>query len=248
MTKHMMPKAPITALMEALKPAGVVGNPRSGGSDMTSILSELRNEIGRIGESQRGRMETIANRLETLEIRNQDLEQQLAASGRVIGSPVESWGAQVVNSTTFRSAAADGTHRFKINQAITSTGGSGGALIGRDTRTDPVQLARRRLTIRDLLNPGRTTSNMVEFARQTTRTNNAAPTSEGAQKPESVYAWGRAEAPFARSHIGFRFRDRHSKMPARFKPPLMANCATVSTWRRNHRFLPGTVPGKIWPA
>lgn len=163
MTKHMMPKAPITALMEALKPAGVVGNPRSGGSDMTSILSELRNEIGRIGESQRGRMETIANRLETLEIRNQDLEQQLAASGRVIGSPVESWGAQVVNSTTFRSAAADGTHRFKINQAITSTGGSGGALIGRDTRTDPVQLARRRLTIRDLLNPGRTTSNMVEF-------------------------------------------------------------------------------------
>ncbi|WP_236215691.1 phage major capsid protein, partial [Metapseudomonas otitidis] len=43
----------------------------------------------------------------------------------------------------------------------------------------------RRLTIRDLLAQGRTTSNAVEYVRENVYTNSAAPVAEGALKPES---------------------------------------------------------------
>jgi len=52
-----------------------------------------------------------------------------------------------------------------------------------------------QLRVRDLLTPGQTESNAIEYAYQTTRTNNAAVTAETAQKPESAYAWDVATAP-----------------------------------------------------
>lgn len=192
MTRHRMPAAPLAELLARPKPAGVVGAPRNEADRVLSMLGEVRNELNRIGtESQ--------SRLEAIETRQTDLEQSLAAGGASLrrGETPNSWGSQVVSSEAFQAIQSkpDGKHRFKVEQAITSATGSGGALTARDTRTDPIGLPRRRLTVRDLLNPGNTSSNLVEYARQTTRTNNAAMVSEGAQKPESAYAWERAEAP-----------------------------------------------------
>jgi HK97 family phage major capsid protein len=56
-------------------------------------------------------------------------------------------------------------------------------------------LPQRRLTVRDLLAPGNTTSNMVEFSRQTVRTNNANVVSEGMRKPESDLGFEIEQAP-----------------------------------------------------
>ena len=47
----------------------------------------------------------------------------------------------------------------------------------------------RRLTIRDLIMPGRTVSNMIQFVKETGFTNAAAPVSEGSLKPESSIAY-----------------------------------------------------------
>jgi HK97 family phage major capsid protein len=184
--------AAVATLLAASMPKGLVVSPRMEGDDRVGqVLGEVRTEITRIGNDYRGR-------LETLETRQQDLEQSLASRGRHFGDGgAQSWGQQVVRSDAYNSLRgnADGRHRFRVEQAITSATGSAGALIPRDVRTDPIQIARRRLTVRDLLNGTTTASNLVEYARQTVRTNNASIVSEGAQKPESNYVWTRQEAP-----------------------------------------------------
>ena len=199
MRKSTMPAAPIAELSRRRKPSAIVGTPRSEADPerIGGLLKDVKSELTRIGEEQATRITQQASQIEQLQTRQTDLEQALAGRGFRGGDAPETLGSQLVSSAEFQSVNAkmSGTMRFTIQQAITSVGTSGGGLIRRDTRTDPIALPRRRLTIRDLLNPGRTGSNMVEYARQTTRTNNAAPVSEGAQKPESSYAWERAEAP-----------------------------------------------------
>jgi len=54
-----------------------------------------------------------------------------------------------------------------------------------DYQQGVVAAPNRRLTIRDLLMPGRTGSNMIQFTKETGFTNNAAPQSEGDTKAES---------------------------------------------------------------
>jgi HK97 family phage major capsid protein len=66
--------------------------------------------------------------------------------------------------------------------ALTSVGSPG---VPPDLQPGVVVPGVRRLTVRDLLMPGTTSSNMVQFVKETGFTNNAAPVSETAQKPES---------------------------------------------------------------
>jgi HK97 family phage major capsid protein len=58
-----------------------------------------------------------------------------------------------------------------------------------------VPIAQRTLTIRDLLTVVPTDSGSVDYAKQTTRTNNAAVVAEGATKPTSAYVWSIVNAP-----------------------------------------------------
>lgn len=53
----------------------------------------------------------------------------------------------------------------------------------------------RRMTIRDLLMPGQTSSNNVEYVKETGFTNNAAPVAELASKPYSDITFNMASAP-----------------------------------------------------
>lgn len=125
-----------------------------------------------------------------------DVEQKLAR--RPGGDPdaVKSMGQQVSGSDTVKSFAANGAKgsiRIEV-KAITSASNSAGGLIAPDRRPDIVDIPRRDVRIRDLLMPGRTASNVVQYARQTARTNNAAVVAEGAAKPESGYIWAQDDA------------------------------------------------------
>ncbi|MBN0408306.1 phage major capsid protein, partial [Pseudomonas aeruginosa] len=61
-----------------------------------------------------------------------------------------------------------GSHRVSMpRSAITSIDGSGGALVAPDRRPGVVAAPQRRLTIRDLVAPGTTESNSVEYVRET---------------------------------------------------------------------------------
>lgn len=141
----------------------------------------------------------IKGQLEEVLERVKETDQKLESRrGRESGDVVQSIGHQVANSDelkAFLAAGARGSCRIPVRQAITSAGGSAGALIWPDQDKVIVPIARRRMTIRQLLNVGRTSSNLVEYAKQTTRTNNAEMVTEATQKPTSVYVWTAADAP-----------------------------------------------------
>lgn len=135
--------------------------------------------------------------LEKIEQRQLDIEQN-AVGRRTDATPPKSLGQAVVESEglkTFVANGAKGTQRFEVNNVITSAAGSGGALIDPHRTGEVVSLRRRTPRIRSLLAQGRTGSNLIQYAKQTLRTNNAAVVAEGDLKPESNYVWAPADAP-----------------------------------------------------
>ncbi|UIJ43718.1 phage major capsid protein [Sphingomonas cannabina] len=72
-----------------------------------------------------------------------------------------------------------------ITSATTDADGSAGDLIVPDRLAGIVAPPERRMTVRDLITPGRTSSNSIQFVQETGFTNAAAPTAETAQKPQS---------------------------------------------------------------
>lgn len=122
-----------------------------------------------------------------------ELSQKLASGARgQQDTAVKSLGQQVANDAAVKAyseAGARGTVRVSV-KAITSAAGSAGNLITVDRQTEIVAIPRRRMRVRDLLMPGRTTSNSIEYPKQTLRQNNAAPVAEQAEKPSSTYGWG----------------------------------------------------------
>lgn len=133
-------------------------------------------------------------RTQNLEAAINAIQNQINAGGHIVfGGGQPSWGDQVVASeelTTIRNAAGKAKAQINLTptNAITSGATSGGALIAPD-RDTAVAMPRRRLTLRTLLGRGNTTSNMIEYPRQTVRTNNAATVAELALKPESALGW-----------------------------------------------------------
>lgn len=70
-------------------------------------------------------------------------------------------------------------------KALTSANNSMGSVVAPDRRPGVMMLPNRRLTVRDLVMPGNTSSNVVSYMKETGFTNNAAPVAEGTRKPES---------------------------------------------------------------
>lgn len=163
--------------------------------EVRAKADELIHNQTRLTEAQ----QKLTEKLEALETRNHDLEQKLAAARLGAGRErPKSLGQQVAESDALKAFAANGARGsvlINVKQAITSLDGSAGDLIWSDRETGIVGMPQRQMTIRNLLSQARTTSNLVEYAKQVTRTNNARVVTEGAEKPESVYVWDRADAP-----------------------------------------------------
>jgi HK97 family phage major capsid protein len=132
----------------------------------------------------------ISGRLQTAEQIVAKLEQ-----GRQGGDiQPKSLGEQFVESDGLKAFAAQASRRgrfdMSFNAAITTvttdTDGAAGDMIQR-TRVPGVNtIPERRMTIRDLITPGRTGTGLVEYVKETGFTNNAAETAEGAAKPQST--------------------------------------------------------------
>src|SRR4051794_5481541 len=89
-----------------------------------------------------------------------------------------------------------GRQAFSVKNMITTLPDSAGSLIAPDVRVgDPIMLNRQRLTIRSLVAPGNTNSNLVEYPRQTLRDLNAAVVSKGTLKAESNIEYTLEDAP-----------------------------------------------------
>lgn len=140
----------------------------------------------------------LKGKLEEIEARQLEVEQNGAGRREQEKEPPKSLGQLVAESEALKAFVkngAKGAVKIEVLNAITSAGGSAGALIPTDRTGEIISLRRRAPRIRSLLNQGRTASNMVEYAKQTLRTNNAAVVAEGAQKAESAYEWAPADAP-----------------------------------------------------
>lgn len=144
------------------------------------------------------KQDEVQAKIEALDSRATEVEQQIASRRPGgVDAPL-SLGASVIASDDYKAfveRGCSGSGRIKVQNAITSVTPGGGGLIWSDREDAIVELPRRRMTIRALLMPGRTGSNLVEYAKQTVRTNAAAPVAEAAQKPESDYQWDKADAP-----------------------------------------------------
>lgn len=124
-----------------------------------------------------------------------EMEQKLARSGAGQDEARKSIGEQFVESDGFKAFADTGFSKsarggdMKVKATLTSlttdAGGSVGDAIAPTRLAGILPLPQRRLTVRDLISPGRMDGNALEYVKETGFTNNAAPVAEGAEKPSS---------------------------------------------------------------
>ncbi|MDB5733230.1 MAG: nucleoid-structuring protein [Variovorax sp.] len=163
-------------------------------------LTEAK-KTGTLAAETKASTDKALTELNTLKEQLSQIEQKMARRPGQDENEVKSFGAQVTESDRYKTYLSDGARgSFRIElkvseaqvKAITAAQ-SGTAWSMRDTEV--TSLPRRGLTIRDLLTIVPTTSGSIDYARQTTRTNNAAVVAEGATKPTSVYVWEQVNAP-----------------------------------------------------
>lgn len=124
-----------------------------------------------------------------------ELEQKIARKGAEDETRPRSIGEQVLAADEMKaflaSRASRGRASVEVKAIITSLTtdamGSAGDLIVPDRLPGILAPGQRRLTVRDLLTPGRTSSTSVQYVKETGFTNAAATVSEttGALKPQS---------------------------------------------------------------
>ena len=84
-----------------------------------------------------------------------------------------------------------------ITSVTTDTNGAAGDLIVPDRQTGIIAAPDRRMTVRDLITPGRTNSNAIQYVQETGFVNSAATTAEGLLKPESSMKFDLKTVPVA---------------------------------------------------
>ncbi|AUX77991.1 phage major capsid protein [Sinorhizobium fredii] len=190
------PQKHLTRQARALLAAGACFHRKDAGND-DDPFAALTKAFGTHTEEVLRRLGGTDQDVAAIKEQLAEIEQR-AARGSFGGSNhhFESWGAQVADAPEIK-ALADGGERGKARilvKALTSDMASAGALAPPDRQRNITLLPKRRLTVRDLLGIGQTSSNSVEFMKQSGFTNSAAPVAEGALKPESQITFELADA------------------------------------------------------
>ena len=183
------------------------------GDDVSKTAETAMNEAKRSGEmsaetkaaadrllTQQGALQdtvkALSDRMKAAEGQTLELEQKLAGGGGSRGgSDRLTLGQAVTADDSVQAFNGRGTLRVEVKNAITTGGASGGAL--RQPYRDPevVGIPRQSVHIRDLIPSVPVDQGSIEYARQTTRTNAAAPVAETTLKPESALAWTLENTP-----------------------------------------------------
>lgn len=129
--------------------------------------------------------------------RMDEMEQKLARHREVEVAITQTVGEMFTADEGVKAFLASGMSKGRVGVEIdskaiisalgTAAPGSAGAFIVPDRIQGVVPLALRSLRVRDLLTPGRTTSNSIQFVQESAFTNSAATVSEtsGVTKPQS---------------------------------------------------------------
>ncbi|GHX81317.1 Phage major capsid protein, HK97 family [Vibrio cholerae] len=161
--------------------------------DAVKAQAEAANkEVARLGEMSaqtRASVDEILTKQGELQARLQEAEQKMLNAGKDNGEEeFRSAGLIVAEKLAAEGVSSNFNGKSRIQMprsAITSATGSGGGLVAPDRRAGIIAIPERQMTIRDLIAPGTTTSNMVQYVKETGFTNNAAPVAENTSKPYS---------------------------------------------------------------
>ncbi|MBK3745926.1 phage major capsid protein [Paraburkholderia aspalathi] len=154
-------------------------------------LSESQKN-GDISKDLKEKADEALSGMNEIKARLDDMEQK-AARGGSGDDRTKSLGQQFVDleelaamkSAPRSGASASLSVKADITTSTTNAAGSAGAAIAPNRLPGVLQIPQRRLTIRDLLSPGQTDSPSILYIQETGFTNSAAPTAEGALKPQS---------------------------------------------------------------
>jgi len=174
-------------------------------SDIEATYAQANNEIKSIGQVQadtQGKMEAITKQYNDLYDRLQVVEQKGIVTSQT--SQAESLGDQFLKSESFLALkeGRQGRARMEVKTAIINATGASQPLVQADRLSGIITTPNRMLTIRDVLPSSTTDSNLVEYTRENTFTNNAGPTVSGSPqqfenvtKPESAITFTLVSAP-----------------------------------------------------
>lgn len=155
-----------------------------------TVNTELKN-LGNVTAETKAKADDALVKHNEISARLTEIEQKMVRGG---GEPEKrkSIGQTVTDNEDFAAFAAKKKGSLSIavkaiiSSLTTDADGSAGDLIVPDRRglIDPV---KRRMTIRDLITPGRTSSNAIQYVKETGFTNSAATVTEtaGTRKPQS---------------------------------------------------------------
>lgn len=108
---------------------------------------------------------------------------------------VRNTDGRVSDSVRIHSPQFDAKHLMKAVLTGTGATSAGATVFSQRTEMEDM-IPRRELVMRDLVTIGQTTSDVIEYARMTSRTNNAAPVAEATldtdasgTKPQSIFAF-----------------------------------------------------------
>ncbi|NYT76547.1 phage major capsid protein [Alcaligenaceae bacterium] len=164
-------------------------------AEIKAFVEKATSEIastGKIAQDTKAAIELLSKTGNDLTSRLVEVEQKLARGDFGHHEESKSYGEQLTDSDDFKSLASKGrgTARLSvkavtnITSSTTGTGGVGAAL--QPARVPGIISGPDRpFTIRDLIMPGRTDSNAVEYVQETGFQNMAAPVAEGGTKPQS---------------------------------------------------------------
>lgn len=181
----------------------VQANLKEVGDQLKAHAEQAAKDIERhqtMSAETRAKVDEMLTKQGELQARLQEAEQKLVNAGRrEAGEEVEKTAGQLMAESMKEagiSGSFKGSHRVSMpRSAITSIDSSGGALVAPDRRPGIVAAPQRRMTIRDLVAPGTTGSNSVEYVRETGFVNAAAAVTEGSGKPYSDLTFELDNAP-----------------------------------------------------
>jgi len=158
----------------------------------------LTKKFGQHADETLRRIEEVDQKATGTRALVQEMEQMLARDGSAGPTRSKSWGEQFADSPGLKSFAEDTSRpgRFRVEVKDITTGATSGGAMAQNFRDGEVTtLARKRMTVRDLLPVVQISGNAAEYVVQTSRPNAAATVAEGALKPESDMALELRTAP-----------------------------------------------------
>ena len=159
-------------------------------ANMTALFDEQKKEItatGEVSKKVQSDLQTVQEELKTAGTRLFDLESKLAGGGLDNPETKKSFAERAAEDLKkgWNGSTSGKVDVKSFNKALGAGAASAGALVQPQQNAGILMPGLRRLTIRDLLAQGRTTSNAIEYVRENVFTNSAAPVAEGTLKPES---------------------------------------------------------------